>query len=111
LGVAFLQQAERQALANESYQQAEQVCYQNHLSMRNFLLMKLGHLSRTFKRAIRFDVHRAEPANFRVGQRQRPRNEGAKTRGPVSSDSGRRSFSITPPNVAGDFVPEDLLTS
>src|SRR5450759_277477 len=34
---------------------------------------------RGFERAIRFDMHRAQPRNFRVGQRERARNERTKT--------------------------------
>src|SRR5450759_1034438 len=34
---------------------------------------------RGFERAIRIDMHRAQPRNFRVGQRERARNERTKT--------------------------------
>src|SRR5690349_9669223 len=73
-----LQQAQRQRLANESQEQPEQLSYQNAFSMRNFLLMKLGHVRRKLRGAIRFEVHCAEPANFVDGQRQRTGKQRAK---------------------------------
>src|ERR1019366_471421 len=66
--------------ADESHQQSEQLGEQNNSALENLIRVNLrSKFVQRFERAIRFDMHRAQPRNFRVGQRERARNERTKT--------------------------------
>ena len=63
-----------------------------------------GEFLQSFQRAIRFDMHRAQPRNVRIGQHERARKERTKTDGAhecrqirtqlLTNETGRREFGL-----------------
>src|SRR5581483_3454609 len=75
----FGHQPQRQIFADESHQKSEQLGEQYNSTLETPIraCLRLKFLQ-TFQGAIRFDMHRAEPRNFGVGENERARKEATK---------------------------------
>ena len=76
----LVDQPPRQTFSDESHQQSEQLGEQNNAALENLIRVNLrSKFVQPFERAIRVDMHRAQPRDFRVGQRECAGKERMKT--------------------------------